>query len=203
MALINNGDVLYLAAKMRYDGLSDIVNRFTVRVVKDVTEDDGDVLEVCRDYVEAVYAPIIGDIANNVSFENIEVFNATTDNPIPSVTFFTLDTGTSTNPVVGPQLSAYSFARTAVSKHRGAKYWPAMTTAANVDGLITPTVLGHFADVIEAWINIYVHDTLLSTLLPGILATVGLHEGEFIPFVDGVVRSLWSFVDRRKLGVGS
>lgn len=198
------GDIIRAAAKMRWNGTDDIVNVFHLVATTVVgTPTQVEWRDAIVDYLETIYSNIIGDIANNVTFNTIELFNVSDDNPEAAASWQTLTAGSNADAVMGSDRAAFAYARTELSRRQGRKYFPPFTINANNDGFLTATVLGHVVDATSDWINEFVHAASGITFTPVIALSPPFLGTGWRPFLGAVVKSIWSGVDRRKQGVGS
>lgn len=164
---IEMGDVMRVAARMAWKGLSDIINTWWLRCIDDHGLDLEDLLDDLLEVIEAVYAEFDNYMANDVTFEDMQCQNMTNTEVYGSLPWPSLTVGGGTGQALPPQLAVFAATNTYVPNCKGRKFFGAFTEQEQSEGL-------------------WLYTECLSHVVAGLALTVGGQVGS-----NG---STWQFV---------
>lgn len=193
-----NNDILRVVAKMSWNGL-DVQNTYHLRA--SVTSDPGDatVVQEIAAALDGAYDNIANEIPNDIYFDSIQVWNATTNTYLGEDSWPTLTAGPLTDTPLPPQCAPLVLFNTNVNKSQGRKFLPDFTThALESDGTMTSAAL--------AYVALFIADILAGVTGTGWSGEFGNYNVDlvrFIPWVTGLARDMYATQRRRYFGKGS
>lgn len=192
-------DVFRAVAKMS-QASNDIMNVYHYKLTgSGIPPSNGQVLEALNNVLNGAYDNIDGSMANNITFDEIEVYNVTQDEYVGVTSWLTLTTGGGSAAMLPPQTAALVLFATNVAKSLGKKFFPPLTTVAlDDDGSPTAAVLTalglYAADLLTGW------DGSTWFLLPGNYRPLA---GTFLSWLSAAVRDVFATQRRRYTGSGT
>lgn len=200
---IGLNDVLRVTAQMLWNNASDVMNTFHVRVSDMGTANHDDIIEDCWDYLERIYTNIVGEIVDNITFDAINIFNETKNEPYGTFPWPTLTAGENVGQSLPINTTVNAFARTAVNKVKGGKHWPTNSETGQADGVLnTDFPIPAYLAATEDWIEGNTDLTTGADLTAGVMRTVGLGAGSLVPFASGVLHNIYHTLKNRRPDVG-
>lgn len=140
------GDVVRIVARLRLNGISDIVNVYHFVVAVDNLLNDGLFMSSVALIMDDIYQTINPTITNNVSYESIDGQNISKDELLPSRTWPILTVGGAAPEMLPEQLAACVFFRTITPRVRASKFLPPFTEGSNDDGAIEASAISNLED---------------------------------------------------------
>lgn len=193
-----NNDILRVVAKMSWNGL-DVQNVYHLKAT--VTTDPGDltVVQEIAAGLDAAYDHIDAYMPNDIYFDSVQVWNATTDTYLGQDGWPTLTGGALTTFPLPPQNAPLVLFNTNVNRSQGRKFLPTFA----VDALDSDGTLG---SGILTGIGFFIADILTGISGTGWSGTWGNYNVDlvrFVPWVTGLARDIWATQRRRYFGKGT
>lgn len=197
MALSTN-DIVRVTASLLLNGSDLIQNVFHVKLVNDAAQPQGDLRDDLGAWMEDIYDSLVGSISQLVTFEEIQIFNVSSDNPEPTISWPTITAGTNTQEQQVDGVAALVLGRTGVSNVVGKKYFGGIVLDGYQDGLIAAATLTSIVLAGDDWITPF-SGASTATWDPGLWTRP---TGPFTVFTEAIARDLPAYQRRRKRGVG-
>lgn len=129
-------DILRIAARMKLDGIGDLINVYHFVVsIQDLLDDD-DVMTAIAKIMDDLYSEINLLIPTNVTYETVDGINVTKSELLPATAWPVLTAGVNVNSMLPEMNAACVFFRTNQPKVRASKFLPPFTEEASVDGAL-------------------------------------------------------------------
>ena len=196
---IATGDVIRVTAGLKFQTSHDVQNVFHCDCVNDNSASQTDLRDDLADYLETVYDSLISGFIDDTTFDGIDIFNVTQDNPEPSVAWPTLTVGGSSGESLPEGVAALVLGRTAVSKVQGKKYFGVYDESAITDGVWNSGALTNLGLAAADYITPFTGGSG-ATWDPGVFSRATM---AFTPFSEASVNNVAAYQRRRKRGVGS
>lgn len=195
---VDNGDVVRVTAKMGILN-EDVQNVFHVQNVSAGELENATMHAAIIARLDAAYDELVTLLADEYSFDTIETFNLTKDEPMAETAWPTLTVGDKIDQPLPLQTAALCLFPTPVARSQGRKYIGGFTEDSNSVGSAPSatllTALGLFVDIlIDVWLE---GEGELSFGNWSTLYT------RFAPWASALVRDVWRTQRRRATGVGS
>jgi hypothetical protein len=146
---ISTGDVLRVAARLLWQGASDIVNTFHIKIVDDNAQTQTDIINGVRTLLDDMYTEIAVLIDDATVFEDINIFNVSQDEAYGSFPWPVLAAGSNNNDPYAPGAAIFTWFPTGTPGVQGRKWFgPLCEPDVNV-GLATATATGFVSDLVE------------------------------------------------------
>jgi len=191
-------DILRIAARMRLDGIGDIINVYHFVVAVQDLLDDNEVMDGVATLMDELYTIVNGVIANNVSYESIDGQNITKDELLPSKDWPLLTVGGNVSDMLPEMTACCVFFRTIKPRVRAAKFLPPFTEGGNDEGLIEAATLALAKDYGD-----FLVDPLVTTDLQLGYVSFNRVTGVATEIISRVAPARFRTQRRRRLGVGS
>lgn len=191
-------DIIRIAARMRLDGIGDIINVFHFVVAVQDLLDDSAVMDGVAEILDDLYTTVNGAIADNVTYESVDGQNITKDELLPSKDWPVLTAGGAGSDMLPEMTSCCVFFRTVKPRVRNAKFLPPFTIGSSDDGAVdalTVTALENYGDFLVAPLT--VTDLELGYVSFNRVTQVATQV------ISRVVPTRFRTQRRRRLGVGS
>lgn len=197
MAIVD-GDIIRVTDKMSIFG-EDVRNVYHVRSDVGTLVANSVFLSQARSWLEDVHADIAPHMVDDYTFESVECFNVTQDEPIGELAYTTTTEGDLTTDPQPLQCAAVVRFPTEVARSQGRKFIAGLSDTASSDGgVVVSSVLTGLA-------------TMATTILDGF--TVGTDSWKpgnwsetytrFAPWVSGLVNTVLGTQRRRRIGKGT
>ena len=139
-------DILKIVARMRLNGIGDIVNTYHFIVaVNDLVDDDA-VMDGVATIMNTLYTKIVSQISPLVDFESIEGLNVSKTELLPGKDWPSLTAGTNSSTMLPEMNAACCFFRTITPRVRAAKYLPPFGENTQDDGELGATAVTAIED---------------------------------------------------------
>jgi len=195
---ITDGDIIRITAKMS-QGLSDIQNVYHCQVETSGPVSNATFLSEMAADVDSMYTDLVTNIANNVSFDTIQMYNITQDEYIGETSWPSKTAGTASANMLPPQTAPLVLFSTAYLRSQGRKFLPPFTVNAEEDdGTLASAALGQIAN--------FIADVLLQKSGVNWTAYMGNWNPTFARFaqwLEGTARDFFATQRRRYTGYGS
>lgn len=192
-------DVIRATAVMDFDGVGTVQNVYHFKMVTDTTlEDDEVATDLCA-RLEVYYDIIDGQLTDLLTFDYINLFNVTQNEPLGNWDWPTLTAGLNAAESCPPGTAALAFARTGENRVIGKKYLGPFTVNDLEDGHWKTSLIALVADFITNWIA----QSFVGTNAvweQGVWASV---LAAFKQFINGQAKARVAYQRRRKPGVGA
>lgn len=194
------GDVIRITARMKWNAVIDVQNTFHAQLGSGAGMSNGTAKADLAEWVDDIYTEIVGALPSTLSFEDIDFYNITDDEPMGTESWPTLTYGTGSSEVSATGVAYVITAFTNVVRIHGRKFFGPAIEAAVEGGVFDATTMAYLASVILVWILPFSGGTSSDTWTPGVYSrlTTLFHE-----FRDAVVRNIPGYQRRRKQNVGS
>jgi hypothetical protein len=192
------GDYLRITAKMQLLGVIAIENVYWVRIGTWTSGSSTDVMQDMAAWMDAAYQELLGEFSNTLQFVEVAGFNDSTNEPLPSVPWPSMTTGTNSGDVLATGVSALALFHTVKSRVIGRKFIGGLTENALTSALLTSNVMGHMVDYAVA----------ISAGPPAVASTATyffvIRDKLGAPFVAirNVINAIPGYQRRRRQGVG-
>lgn len=193
------GDILRITCNFQLDAVEEYVNVYHFQWAGVDGQDDLIAMGQIRDDLEAAYQIVNVDMANNLSYIDVQGQNITQNTLLPTVLWLILVNGASTNDMLPLQVAAPLFFRTTRPKTRASKFLAAYTVNAVLEsGNISASVVARlqsFGDKAVAGFTVVVNHL-----------TYGAYNrplNRFTPVNAAIIPSQFGTQKRRKRGIGS
>jgi hypothetical protein len=198
---IEAGDTIRCTARMTWNNVVSIQNTFWCYKTVSTNDDNEDNMADLATWIDGIYDNIVGAMPTNLTFDDIDFFNVTADQPLGSLPWPTQTTGNGgSTEIAATGVAAVITAFTAITKVRGRKFLGPLTEAAIDAGYLNTSTMLTLADIILDWMTPFVGTTTGNAWLPGVWRRL---QEAFAPFTRAVVRNIPGYQRRRKAGVGS
>lgn len=191
-------NILKVTARLLFESLDDVQNVFYVQLETGAFVLDTDALEDMAAWLETIYAPIVDSLSSLITFDVVDVWNLTQDQPVGSIPWPTLTVGTGTAETLPPGCAALVTASTGQKNTRGRKFFGVLTELGQSGGLLSLGLMGDLAEAGVAWAGAFFGATSTESWLPGVVDKMG----SLIQFNGVVVRRPVAYQRRRKQGIG-
>lgn len=197
--IVNN--VIRVTARMKWNATVDIQNVFTARLSSGTSIDDDDAKADLAEWVDDLYTEIVGMFPSDLTFEDLDFYNLTSEAPMGTLSWPTLTAGTGgTTEIAATGVAIVITAFTSIVRVHGRKFFGPVLEAMVDAGYFNSTALAYVASCIAVWITPFTGSTTGETWTPGIWRRVA---ESFAQFRDAVVRNIPGYQRRRKANVGS
>ena len=196
---IGDGDVIRVTAVLKRATVDDVMNVFYARLVAGGGASQSALRGDLAAWMEDVYDGLQPGIVDDVTFDEIQLFNMTDGTPEPTESWPTLTVGGSTGDPLPEGVAALVIARTGLSRVIGKKYFGLFSEAAATDGLWTAPTMALFATAGADWITPFTGASL-ATWDPVVWRRVAMTHAAF---TEAVTTNVPAYQRRRKRGVGS
>lgn len=197
MSSIVSGDVIRIVAKMLYAG-GDIQNTYHVRNLGGTVDGD-DFMDSMADKLDDAYAEINDDISPLQSYDEIEFFNVTQDEPLGVRDWPVLTVGEGVTETLPLQNAGLVLFGTAVARSQGRKFLGALVEATNTGG-------GAVSTAFQTAMAAYAAE-LLDDLVVGVgtfaMGNWNAAKDRFADWISASIRTRLFTQRRRVAGVGS
>lgn len=210
---ITNDDILEFAARLAWNGASDILNRFVLQVTDTNSAPDGDILSDVVNWIEDLYDSIDSAIANNVTFNDLIGRNLTQHTVFGTFGWPTLTAGAQTAEAINPALSVFVYSGTDIPNVQGRKWWGSFTEVENVDGLWGSSIITAVETMMLQFLGSIPAGVSGATIFPVIAHLKEIDEvsGELVdvsppvvrPYINNTVTNNAGVLTRRRPGSGS
>lgn len=154
MGVVNNGDVLRVAAKMTCVS-GDVQNVYHYRFTGTNGADALTVLGDIAEGLEVAYGEIQPALHSSLTFDSIDGYNVTRDEPMGTVDWPDLTVGGASGQPLPPQVSALCLFGTGTARSQGRKFLPPMTESeTDGNGAITLGTLGSILGYAETLLDL-------------------------------------------------
>jgi hypothetical protein len=195
---ITDGDIIRITAKMS-QGLSDIQNVYHLQLSTSGPVADATFLGEIADDIDSMYDDLISNIADNVTFDTIQVYNVTQDEYIGETSWPSQTDGGAASDMLPPQTAPLVLFSTPYLKSQGRKFLPPFTiNAVDDDGTIDTAPL--------AQIVLFIVDVLTQKSgvnWTGYLGNWNKDLARFAQWLEGTARDFFATQRRRYTGYGS
>lgn len=191
-------DIIRIAARMKLDGVSDIINVFHFVVALQDLADDSEVMTGVASILDDLYTTIINQMTDNITFDTVDGFNVTKDELLPSKDWPVLVDGQNTSEMLPEMNAPCVFFRTIKPRVRCAKYLPPFGETTQTDGALVAGTIGELEDFGDFLV-------LPLTTTDLTLGYVSFNRDTSVAteVTSRVVPSRFRTQRRRRLGVGS
>lgn len=192
------GDVFTATARMDlFNGQSAIQNVFTFNVISG-SGSDQDAMDDIAAQLDTMYGTINSYIANDVSYNDILVYDAGHERPVGTVSWPSKTVGASVGDVLPGGVAAVITFRTGKNRTFGRKYLGGLTESESNDGALSSPLQTALANFAAYMLTGFVGGTSGADWLPIILDK----NSVVWPLTEALVRDIWGYQRRRKPGVG-
>lgn len=146
-------DIIRIVAKLKLNGVNDIVNVYHFVVAVNTLLNDDEVMDGVASILDTLYTKINLVMTNNVTYDGIDGVNVTKTELLPPKAWPILTVGANVNSMLPEMSAACVFFRTLKPNVRCSKFLPPFTEEANVDGAVQAgavTAVGLFGDFLVA-----------------------------------------------------
>lgn len=133
---IETNDIIKITARLLVDGIHELINVFTARVLDDNGNSQDDILDDVAEYLDDAYGEIDAVMANNITFSTINVYNVSKSQPEGVLGWPTLTAGGEAGEYLPLGVACGVVGRTNVSRVLGRKFLPGVTETDTTDGII-------------------------------------------------------------------
>lgn len=197
---IANDDVLKVTARLNWAGAVTIQNVFWFRLDAVGGCTDEDAVDDIAARLEGFYGAFLSYIPNVTAFEDILIYNYTTDVLVDTAPWPSLTVGGSSSDPLPSGVAAVLTAYTAIKKVRGRKFLPFFDETTTSNGLLTSATMITLASALATYVSDFTGSVSGEHWEAGIVRRA---TGVFVAFREGVVRNVLGYQRRRKFGVGS
>lgn len=195
---ISDGDVVRITCKWTFRS-GDVQNVYHMRVDTTGPVDNEDFLDEIAADMDSMYDDVHTYIANDVTYDTIEVYNVTGEEYIGETDWPVKTVGAASGDVLPAQVSALALFNTATLRSQGRKFLPPMTESnTNAYGEVEATTLTAIAS--------FIADVLLQKSGVNWTGHMGNYNYDLIRFaqwISGVARDIFATQRRRYAGSGS
>lgn len=196
------GDVLRVVALMDAQYGGQIANVYHVKlttVVGDPPTDAETKVDMAQ-YMDDMYATVDQDMAQNVAFDTVNVFNVTQNRPLGNQAWPTLTNGASSGDPLAPQTALFLQGNTGYSRNWARKFLGTFSETRN-DGNASPdsTLLTAAAAFAVQWLAGYLNASG-DEYTPVVFHT---KSQLWRTVLEVIIRDVWSTIRRRRIGRGA
>lgn len=192
-------DILRVVAKFTLSGTEDVQNVYHVRANVTGSPTDQEVLDEIADDLNDAYSNFFANLTDELTFDEIEVWNLTAQQYLGVVDWPTMTAGTASDALMPPQTALLCLFGTNTPKSQGRKFLPPMTENANdSDGTPSASILANVAFYVAELI-----DGITGTGWTGDYGNWNELAERFAPWVLATVRDIFATQRRRYIGSGS
>lgn len=191
-------DIIRIVAKLKLNGVSDIVNVYHFVVAINNLASDDLVMDGVATLLDTLYTKINLVMSDNITYDGIDGINVTKTELLPPKAWPVLTAGANVNSMLPEMSAACVFFRTLKPNVRCSKFLPPFTEEASVDGAVESgavTAVGLFGDFLVA--PLVVTDLTLGYVSFNRVTSVST------AVATRVVPPRYRTQRRRRLGVGS
>lgn len=198
MATIDNNDVIRITAKMQIPA-GNVQNVYHYRFSGTSGADGDTVLADIATALDTAYAEIQPGLPNTLTFETIEAFNISADEPIGEIDWPNLTVGGASGQSLPPQCAPLVLFGTGAPRSQGRKYLPAVTEGeTDGGGFLTAGFLAALADF--AAFLLQAVTTEHGYVVPGNWSKL---YTRFAPWISAIIQSKLRTQRRRVYQIGS
>lgn len=191
------GDILRVSAIMENADSGMVANVFTVEVLAlpGSSISDSTAKTDLAAYMNGLYSPLNGRIANDIFYRTINVFHITEDRPLGNVAWPSLTQGTNADEILPSTVAAFIQGNTGYSRTWARKFLGGFTVSSNTsNGFIEPTALTDLASWGARWVAGYTSGAG-SQYGPVVWRS---NMAAYVPVSEIIVRDVWATIRRRR-----
>jgi len=163
-----------------------IENVFHFRANNVLSGTDSAVMLDLAQFLDDTYTAISGRMTSDTIFVEVQGFNVTTGNPLPTVPWPTLTAGTGGATDMPAQVAGLGILRTGVARAIGRKFFGGLNTLSfDANGFLTSPAIVDIGTTLGNLTSSFIGASTLNTYLPGIRTVAGLFWGFLSVFVKG------------------
>jgi hypothetical protein len=195
---VSSGDIIRVTAVMDSQH-GHIENVYYFRSDLPIPAADEDYMADLAVKLESVYGAILSNLSIDTIFTEVQGYNVTTDQPMPTIGWPTLTAGTGAAQSLPAGVSALAILRTGVKRVLGRKFFGLLQTGVlDGDGFLTAGVVTAVATAAGELIGGFLGSETLSGWLPGVRDKTGA----FWAFIEAVASNNPGYQRRRRRGRG-
>lgn len=160
MSILNN-DLIRIAARTVWNGISDIVNVFYTVVEDNNSQTTQAIIDELIEVVEDLYELMSTAYANNVTAADMSIRNLTQNEVYGASPWPNYTGGSNVDQAINPALGVFAYSPTLIPNVQGRKWWGPWTEGNNDDGFWTASLVGGI-------------DTVMSSLQTAWPSSIGL-----------------------------
>lgn len=209
MAILDN-HLVRIAARLLWDGASDVINSFHVVCTDNNNQTTEDLIIDLTEAIEDLYDLLDALMPNNATFVDMNVSNYSAGEVYGSSDWPTLTAGGAAQDAISPALGVFSYTPTNIPNVQGRKWWGPFTENVMGDGAwavgvtgIVETVMALLTSSLASGIGAVWTPTIahLKEVVDGVL--VDADPPEFRTYGSAVTTANPGVLTRRRPGSGS